>query len=1029
MVKLSLDVSAETMNEDHIPKKKKKKHSDKTLEGSDPLNVGEHSNDISNVSLQDGEESSVTPLKKKKSKRHSYDSCDASNSGVRENGANGDADVSACETPHKKKKKKRKHDTSADEIHVESEQKEENNLTVEDGCRSFNKKKKKRKDNDYFEQDIPKMEEIASPEKKKSKASKSKLNPEVGTLDVVDTTEPHPEEEPIRKKKKKKKQSDKSFQESSVDVDEGKGNVLSINSQGDVGNSIPLKSKKKKRSHDVNDLKDIANSLDNQESEVKQKTKKKKHSLDANALLDGTSTDAKEKDGKQKLEVQNAEDSTVAEGSCDTSEKKKKKKKNKDKNLKETTEQTQIDDVKEVQTFTFNFFGNGNCFNDEEEKESPGELQVESKQEVKNYSMNFLDTRKNSPRKKKRKDSESLEQEIPKTDRYTHSMKPDWDRKIQEREEEQQLPDKKKKKDRVSFEQEIPTTERDTLNMKSDLNEKMQEREEDQQMSDIEEGIPENVDESAPSEEEDGDGRSRTVGGFTIIDQVPEIRKTKVDRVLPEWLSNPTTVSLNLGEGIPVNDIVGLDPFITKCLHRENIEKFFPIQAAVIPELLSSANPVSMRFRPRDVCVAAPTGSGKTLAYVLPIVQALRKRVVPKLRALILLPTQELAVQVHNVIEKFVRFTNLKLCLAVGSHSFTKEQKTLVFQDSSGICAADILIATPGRLADHINSTEGLSFEHLRFLVVDEADLFLSSSGGDMMLKIEQLKKHIHRPLPDNSLICGGFCTKDSLCLPEFYIQQVLVSATLMHDPEQLKVLDLHRPKLFIARKEDETNIGTVVPYLRPEELREEYVIVDSSLKPLVLYHLIHTHKLRRVLVFTKSTMATKTLSIFLSAMSKNYKIAHISSKESNRKELVSQFSRGKIDVLISSDIMARGLDLTRINQVVSYDVPSLQNYVHRIGRTGRAGKQGFALSLVENTAEVKNDFKSILRSCEGRLHKIQVTERELSRYDSQYKAALATLKETLSKEKKTLRSHKLKAKLVRIKKPKKKREDDEIEN
>lgn len=1045
MVKVPPDVSdaVEKMAGDHKPKKKKR-HSDQSLDSS-ALATEENKNLVSNVISQYDDGSCITPTKNKK-KKHSYDAHDTVISDLKENGinikANGDTvdggavDQKSCETKHKKKKKKHVEESDevvntltkeiqgsremvAGEVPDEGEQTENNELAVENEGRTPHKKKKKRKERESSEH---KMEHVVPDtgdelfslknindeephttegftvagqvkEKRKSKVSKSKLISEVTddmtseSLNVKGTSEPVPEEEPTRKKKKKK-HSDKSSEEvAPQDTAGGESDVSTVTSQTDAGSGIPLKSKKKRHSHDACDLVDNADNLDTQESEVKHKTKKKKkHSLDADVLVDSTSKeDIEPNEHKQ---FHSLGDSAVDEEDCKAPGKKNRKQKRKAKDLEESTEQMS-DDTKTAQTFTFSFFSKGESLGAVNKEKNSEVAQRESEQKKGNYVASFGDV--GSPhKKKKRKESESFKQETPEMEEFTPKMGP-----------------------------RIPAWEERRPGMKQAP--EMKERISDQEMSEGSEGLPENTDEWAPAEDEDGDGRSQTAGGFTIIDQVKEIRKTRVDRVLPEWLSNPTTVSMNLGEGVPLEDVAGLDPFLSKCLHRERIEKFFPIQAAVIPELLSSSNPVSMRFRPRDVCVSAPTGSGKTLAYVLPIVQALRKRVVPKLRALILLPTQELAVQVHNVIEKFVRFSNLKMCLAVGSHSFKKEQNTLVFQDSSGTCSADILIATPGRLADHVNSTVGLTFKHLRFLVVDEADLFLSASGGDMMLKIEQLKKHIHRPLPDNSLICGGFCSRDSINLPEFYMQQVLISATLMHDPEQLKVLDLYRPKLFIARKEDRINKGTVVPYLRPDELREEYVYVEPSLKPLVLYHLIHTHKLRRVLVFTKSTMSTKTLAIFLSAMSSNYKVAKISSKESNRKDIVAQFSRGKIDVLISSDVMARGLDLTRINQVVSYDVPSLQNYVHRIGRTGRAGKQGFALSLVENTTEIRRDFKAILTSCEGRLHKIEVHERELFHYESQYQAALATLKETMSKEKKTEKAHKLKAKLERIKKPKKK--------
>ncbi|KAK7069073.1 ATP-dependent RNA helicase ddx51 [Halocaridina rubra] len=489
---------------------------------------------------------------------------------------------------------------------------------------------------------------------------------------------------------------------------------------------------------------------------------------------------------------------------------------------------------------------------------------------------------------------------------------------------------------------------------------------------------------------------------YTLIDEVKQMRRLKIDRVLPDWLANPVFISMNLADGMEVSEMRGLRPIFKKILKKRNIERFFPAQVAVIPELLASGNTLSMRYRPRDICISAPTGSGKTLAYVLPILQALSHRVVPQIRAVILLPTQELARQVHDVIAIFTKYLKLRVSLAVGGRSLKKERSTLIFKDTQGDCAADILVATPGKLSDHMNYTNKLNLKYLRYLVMDEADLFSSSSGGSFMVQVEKLLKTIPRAVPDNRIICGGFQPRDGVSMPEYYLQKILISATLMHDPEQLKVFDLYQPKLFAASNLSEvTNaVQTIGPYIRPEEVIEEYIKVDPNQKPLVLYHLISISKLKRVLVFTKSKRATHNLSVVLSALFEDLTVAEFSSNKANRRKILEEFYKKNIHVLVSSDAMARGIDIKGIQQVVSYDVPSLQTYVHRCGRTGRAGKVGYSLCMVEATDDSKRDFKPIRRTCKDQLNQIHVSEQDLLGYADKYQAALDILKETIQEEK-----------------------------
>ncbi|KAK3869528.1 hypothetical protein Pcinc_025168 [Petrolisthes cinctipes] len=489
--------------------------------------------------------------------------------------------------------------------------------------------------------------------------------------------------------------------------------------------------------------------------------------------------------------------------------------------------------------------------------------------------------------------------------------------------------------------------------------------------------------------------------GFTLLKKVGHVKKEKLHRTLPHWLAHPTHLSRNLQEGVGagLNIVGGLADWLKRKLEGNKITHFFPVQCAVIPELLASAGPITTRYRPRDICVSAPTGSGKTLAFVLPILQALYGRTVPKIRALVLLPVQELA---HQVYLEFMKYNGggVKVGLAAGHKNFKKEQAELVSEDYRGHhCRVDILVATPGRLADHLTHTPGLDFSALRYLVLDEADRMLATEGGEWVARIERaVSSHISSARDSSSLYASP---------PP---HRLLFSATLSHDPEQLQHFTLHHPRLFTVARPNSylgvTKTDGVIEgkYVRPAELLEEYVMVEEEVKPLLLHHLISGRAglegvWQRVLIFTNSLHATHRLAVLLSYLAPDRSVAEFSSstrKVKNGPKVVSQFKAGKIDILVSSDAMARGLDIPGVEYVVSYDVTSVNNYVHRIGRTARAGKPGTALSLV--TKDTLREFKAACRGGED-VRELAVTTEELEPYEEKYTAALAKLKELLKEE------------------------------
>ncbi|XP_053646722.1 ATP-dependent RNA helicase DDX51 [Cherax quadricarinatus] len=499
--------------------------------------------------------------------------------------------------------------------------------------------------------------------------------------------------------------------------------------------------------------------------------------------------------------------------------------------------------------------------------------------------------------------------------------------------------------------------------------------------------------------------KCRKIRGFTLLKKAETTTKKELHRTLPQWLAQPTVISRDLhADSTSITSVQGLNESLKKILEEQKIEKFFPVQNAVIPEILASASSLSMRYRPRDICVSAPTGSGKTLAYVLPIIQALTGRTVPRIQALVILPVQELAIQIYKVFLTYIKASNLKVGLAVGQKTFKKEQEALVCEDCCGNHSHnDILVATPGKLADHLRFTKGINLSSLRYLVYDEADHLLSAEGGDWVKRIEQSIRE-HEALSENVLI-NGFQGSGIIQFPRVPLHRLLFSATLSHDPELLQNVPLYRPKLITAcssesGKIQRSSVSTMVgQYTRPAELKEEYVVMEESVKPLVLHYLLTSKSWRRVLIFTNSVEATHKLGVLLAALSEDLKIAEFSSTQMNkRQQIVSQFSSGKIDVLVSSDAMARGLDIPDIEHVVSYEVPSLSTYIHRIGRTARAGKPGTALSLVTN--DTMHDFKTVLSNTGNVATRLVISTEELEPYEFLYVNALAKMKEIFLHEK-----------------------------
>ncbi|KAM6193766.1 ATP-dependent RNA helicase DDX51 [Sarcoramphus papa] len=491
----------------------------------------------------------------------------------------------------------------------------------------------------------------------------------------------------------------------------------------------------------------------------------------------------------------------------------------------------------------------------------------------------------------------------------------------------------------------------------------------------------------------------------------------KVQPFLPQWLAQPKLVQKRIKDNlVPVRDVPGIHPRLLKKLQMNGIESFFPVQAEVIPAILQSASNGYLMgqggYRPKDICVSAPTGSGKTLSFVIPIVQVLLDRVVCQVRALVVLPTKELAQQVSKVFNIYTDGTGLKVVLITGQKSFAKEQEMLVQKKVTGYCSlADIIVATPGRLTDHISQTPGFSLTQLRFLIVDEADRMIDDMHQNCLNQIIKAAFQVGNDTGSNMLFQRtkpGPITAASSCYPQIPLQKLLFSATLTQDPEKLQQLDLFQPRLFTSVYSEKKTLGDGTEteqdinkkYTLPEGLSQCYVPCDLNSKPLLLLHFMLTMKFTRVLCFTNSREASHRLFLLVRAFG-GFTVAEFSSRlpPNERQRTMKEFEQGKIQLLISTDATARGIDIKGVNYVINYDAPQfIRTYVHRVGRTARAGKVGVAFSLVLRIQERR--FLRMLKDAGIQdIKKHPVKGNSLKPLVQQYEEALCKLEKTVKNE------------------------------
>jgi ATP-dependent RNA helicase RhlE len=360
-------------------------------------------------------------------------------------------------------------------------------------------------------------------------------------------------------------------------------------------------------------------------------------------------------------------------------------------------------------------------------------------------------------------------------------------------------------------------------------------------------------------------------------------------------------------------DQLGLSAPLLRALEEKGYREPTPIQAEAIPIVLSG----------RDLMAAAQTGTGKTAGFTLPILQLLQtngSNHPHRIRVLVLTPTRELAAQVEESVRTYGAHLSFKSSVVFGGVKINPQIAAL----RKGV---DILVATPGRLLD-LHQQGEVDFSHLEILVLDEADRMLDMGFIHDIRRILKL-------LPAQR-------------------QNLMFSATFANEIRTLARSFLHKP-LEVSVSPANTTAERVEQWVYP---------VDKKRKSELLLELVVEKNWQQVLVFSRTKHGANRLAQYLEKAGVNASAIHGNKSQGARTRALAGFKEGRVRVLVATDIAARGLDIEQLPQVVNFDLPNVpEDYVHRIGRTGRAGSSGHAYSLV-SADEIKqlNDIEQVIQ-------------------------------------------------------------------
>ncbi|KAM9831492.1 putative ATP-dependent RNA helicase DDX49 [Neosynchiropus ocellatus] len=346
---------------------------------------------------------------------------------------------------------------------------------------------------------------------------------------------------------------------------------------------------------------------------------------------------------------------------------------------------------------------------------------------------------------------------------------------------------------------------------------------------------------------------------------------------------------------------LGLSDWLIKQCRQLGINKPTPVQENCVPAILEG----------RDCMGCAKTGSGKTAAFVLPVLQKLSEDPYG-IFCLVLTPTRELAYQIGEQFRVLGKPLSLRDCIIVGGMDMVAQAQELSNKPH-------IVVATPGRLADHIRSSNTFSMKRIQFLILDEADRLLEQGCTDFSKDLEV----IMQVLPTKR-------------------QTLLFSATLTDTLQELKSIAMNRPFFWESMSETRT----------VEELDQRYILTPDKVKDAYLVHLIQAftdqHHDWSIIIFTKTCKSCQILTMMLREFNFPTISLHSMMKQKQRFANLAKFKASVFKILIATDVAARGLDIPTVQVVINHNTPGLpKTYIHRVGRTARAGRNGVSITLV----------------------------------------------------------------------------------
>ncbi len=355
-------------------------------------------------------------------------------------------------------------------------------------------------------------------------------------------------------------------------------------------------------------------------------------------------------------------------------------------------------------------------------------------------------------------------------------------------------------------------------------------------------------------------------------------------------------------------------------LQAMNFTEATPVQEQTIPVILNQ----------RDVIACAQTGTGKTAAFILPLLHNLQAipHAEDKVNAIIMAPTRELAQQIDQQMEGFSYFTSFSSVAVYGGN----DSQAWDVQRRGLQKGADVVIATPGRLLSHINLYD-IDFSQVKYFILDEADRMLDMGFFDDIMQV------VNRLPKDRQTIMFSATMPPKIRL---------LAKTILHDPVEVKIA-VSRP---------------------PESIIQTAYICYEAQKPGIVRHLFAGQTLNKVIIFSGSKLKVKELFKTFRQMGLSVGEMHSDLDQSQRDQIMHEFRNNRVNILVATDIVARGIDIDDISLVINYDVPhDAEDYVHRIGRTARASAEGMSITFVSEEEQYK--FRQIEVFLEKDIYKI----------------------------------------------------------